>query len=176
MNAQTDESIIKGLIIEFLDCYSKFNNDTFLLKEDIDETFFRYDSITFVKKTGLEISQKTLEEIMNNSKKINKKNKWKEDELNDKVIRISSSNNTALIDEKPYIKCLSENQLDSIFKFSPTLSVYSISKIIFNANQDTAVFQLNLGKAGRCFSFENILISKVFGKWIVIRRFDWVMS
>ena len=146
------------------------------LKEDIDDTFFRYDSISFVKKTGLEIFQKNLEEIRNNSKKNIKKNKWKEDELNYKVFRISGMNDTTLIDRKPYIKCLSEKQLDSVSKYSPTLSVYSISKLIFNDDHDTAVFHLNFGKAGKYFSFESILIHKVFGKWIIIRRFDWAMS
>lgn len=113
---------------------------------------------------------------MNNSKKIINKNKWKEDELNDKVSIIAGTNDTTLIDRKPYIKCLSEKQLDSVSKYSPTLSVYSISKLIFNDKHDTAVFQLDYGKAGRYFSFESVLIHKVFGKWVIIRRFDWLIS
>lgn len=175
MIAQTDESIIRGLISEFRDCYSKFD-DTLFLKEQIDYTFFRYDSISFVRKTGLEISKETLQELINNSKENNKKNKWKESELNDKRSIIAGTNDTILIDRKPYIKCLSEKQLDSVSKYSPTLSVYSISKLIFNNRHDTAVFQLDFGKAGKYFSHESILIHKVFGKWVIIQKYDWSMS
>lgn len=175
MTAQTDESIIRGLISEFPDCYSKFD-DTLFLKEQIDDTFFRYDSISFVRKTSLEISQKTLHELINNSKENNKKNKWKESELNDKTSIIPETNDTILIDREPYIKCLSEKQLDSVSKYSPALSVYSISKLIFNNSHDTAVFQLDFGKAGKYFSHESILIHKVFGKWVIVQKYDWSMS
>jgi len=156
--------------------FLKFDNDTLFLKQDIATTFFRCDSISFVKKTGLQIPQKNLEEIMNNSREINKDNKWKQDELNDKVIMISGTNDRTLITIKPFIKCLSSKQLDSVSKYSPTVSVYSISKLIFDENHQTAIFQLNYGRAERSFSFESVLISKVFGKWIIIRRFDWMIS
>lgn len=175
MIAQSDESIIRGFISEFRDCYSKFD-DTLVLKAQINYTFFRYDSISFVRKTGLEISKETLQELINNSKENNTKNKWKESDLNDKRSIIAETNDTILIDKKPYIKCLSEKQLDSVSKYSPTLGVYSISKLIFNNSHDTAVFQLDFGKAGKYFSHESILIHKVFGKWVIIQKYDWSMS
>jgi len=176
INAQTDESIIRELISEFQACVSSFG-DTLFLKKEITKTFFRDDSISFVKKTGLEISQKTLEEIMYNSKKIIQENTWKEDKLNSKVVRISGTNDTTLTDRKPYIKCLSEKQLDSVSKYAPTLDVYSISKLIFSNDEQSAVFHFSRGKAGTgFFSFETVLIHEVFGKWIIIRRFDWGMS
>ena len=147
-----------------------------VLKAQINYTFFRYDSISFVRKTGLEISKETLQELINNSKENNSKNKWKESDLNDKRSIIAETNDTILIDKKPYIKCLSEKQLDSVSKYSPTLSVYSISKLIFNNSHDTAVFQLDFGKAGKYFSHESILIHKVFRKWVIIQKYDWSMS
>lgn len=176
INAQTDENIISQLISELLDCTSKVD-DTLFFDQHISNTFFHDDSIYFKKKTGLEVPQKTLAEIINNSKKINSDNKWKEDELNKKIIVVSRMNDTTLISRKPYIKCLSQKQLNYVSKNLPTLSIYSISKLIFSDNRQTAVFHLSYGKAGiGFFSFESIFISKVFGKWIIIRRFDWGMS
>ena len=174
--AQTDEIIISQLISELLDCSSKVD-DTLFFDQHINNTFFHDDSISFKKKTGLEVPQKTLAEIINNSKKINSDNKWKEGELNKKIIVVSRMNDTTLISGKPYIKCLSEKQFDYVSKNLPTLSIYSISKLIFSDNRQTAVFHLSYGKAGiGLFSFESIFIGKVFGKWIIIRRFDWGMS
>ena len=178
INAQTNENIISQLISELVDCSSKVD-DTLFFDQHISTTFFHDDSISFKKKTGLEVPQKTLAEIISNSKKINSdnNNKWREDELNKKIIVVSRMNDTALISGKPYIKCLSEKQLDYVSKNLPTLSIYSISKLIFNDNRQAAVFNLRYGKAGiGFFSFESIFISKVFGKWIIIRRFDWGMS
>jgi hypothetical protein len=176
INAQTNENIISQLISELLDCSSKVD-DTLFFDQHISTTFFHDDSISFKKKTGLEVPQKTLAEIISNSKKINSDNKWKEDELNKKIIVVSRMNDTALISGKPYIKCLSEKQLDDVSKNLPTLSIYSISKLIFSNNRQTAVFHLSFGKAGTgFFSFESIFISKVFGKWVIIQRFDWGMS
>ncbi len=176
INAQTNESIISQLISELLDCSSKVD-DTLFFDQRISATFFHDDSISFKKKTGLEVPQKTLAEILNNSNKINNDNKWKEDELNKKIIVVSGMNDTTLISGKPYIKCLSEKQLVYVSKYLLTLSIYSISKLIFSDNRQTAVFHLSYGKAGiGFFSFESIFISKVFGKWIIIRRFDWSIS
>ena len=62
-------------------------------------------------------------------------------------------------------------------KYLPTQNIYSVSKLIFSDNRQTAVFHFSFGKAGTgFFSFESILISKIFGKWIIIRKFDWGMS
>lgn len=176
IHAQTDESIISQLISELLDCSSKVD-DTLFFEQHISNTFFHDDSLSFKKKTGLEVPQQTLAEIIDNSKKINSDNKWNEDELNKKIIVVSRMNDTTLISGKPYIKCMSEKQLDYISKYSPTLSIYSISKLIFSENRKRAVFHLSFGKAGTgFFSFESIFISKVFGKWVIIQRFDWGMS
>lgn len=176
INAQTDESVISQVISEILNCSFQVG-DTIFLEQSIRNTFFHDDSISFKKKTGLEVSQKTLAEILNNSKKINNDNKWKEDELNKKIVVLSGLNDTTLISAKPYIKCLSEKQLNYLSKNLPTLDIYSISKLIFSDNRQTAVFHLSFGKAGTgFFSFESIFISKVFGKWIVIQKFDWGMS
>jgi hypothetical protein len=176
VSAQTDESIISQVISDLLNC-SFQGGDTLLLKQSISETFFHDDSISFKKKTGLEVSQKTLTEILSNSKKINNDNKWKEGELNKKIIAVSGIKDTILISGKPFIKCLSEKQLNYLSKNLPTLDIYSISKLIFSDNRQTAVFHFSFGKTGTgFFSFESILISKVFGKWIIIQRFDWGMS
>jgi hypothetical protein len=176
LNAQTDESIIGQVISELLNCSVEVG-DTLFLEQSISNTFFHDDSISFKKKTGLEVAQKTLAEIIDNSKNINIDNKWKEDELNKKIIVVSRMNDTTLISGKPYIKCMSEKQLDYISNYSSALSIYSISKLIFSDNHQTAVFHFSFGKAGiGFFSFESIFISKVFGKWIIIRRFDWGMS
>lgn len=56
----------------------------------------------------LKVPQKTLAEILNNLKKINNDNKWREDGLNKKIVIISGRNDTTLVCAKPYIKCLSE--------------------------------------------------------------------
>ena len=100
--AQTDEIIISQLISELLDCSSKVD-DTLFFDQHINNTFFHDDSISFKKKTGLEVPQKTLAEIINNSKKINSDNKWKEGELNKKIIVVSRMNDTTLISGKPFL-------------------------------------------------------------------------
>ena len=176
VSAQTDESIISQVISELVDCSSKVD-DTLFLDQHISNTFFHDDSISFKKKAGLEVPQKTLAEILSNSKKINNNDKWNEGELNKKIIVVSGMDGTTLISSKPFIKCLSEKQLNYLSKNLPSLDIYSISKLIFSDNHQTAVFHFSSGKAGTgFFSFESILISKVFGKWIVIQRFDWGMS
>ena len=86
-------------------------------------------------------------------------------------------NDTTLISTKPFIKCLSEKQLNYLSKNLPTLNIYSISKLIFSNNRQTAVFHFSFGKTGTgFFSFESVFVSKVFGKWVIIQKFDWGMS
>ena len=63
----------------------------------INNTYFHDDSISFKKKTGLEVPQKMLAEILNNSKKIFNDKKWTEDELNKKIMVASLMNDTTLI-------------------------------------------------------------------------------
>ena len=89
VSAQTDESIISQVISELVDCSSKVD-DTLFLDQHISNTFFHDDSILFKKKAGLEVPQKTLAEILSNSKKINNNDKWKEGELNKKKDKLWS--------------------------------------------------------------------------------------
>lgn len=128
------------------------------------------------KETGLQIPQNTLLEITDNSKQSKKDNLWREDLMNEKQVGISAKIDTVLLGRKPYIKCLSEKELVSISTYLPTQSVYSISRLSFDDNHQTAVFQLDHGRGGRYFYSESLLIKKVFGRWIIIQRFGFIMS
>lgn len=175
-SSQTDESIVSQILGDLLNCSAEIYNDTVLLEKHKGNTFFNYDSISMEKKSGLQIPQKTLSEIIINSRASKYESQWNEDQLNKMLIVISPKNDTAFLGRKPYVHCLSENQLDSVFSYSPTLSVYSISQLIFDNNQQTAIFELAYGRGGRCFSFESVLIKKIFKRWTIVKRFDWRIS
>jgi hypothetical protein len=176
VNAQSDETVISQILGDLLNCSSPFENDTVFFDQRIVNTFFNYDSISIEKKTRLQIPQKILSEIISNSREAKKENHWKEDQLNEKFMVISPKNDTTFLSRKPYIKCLSEKQLDSVSTLVPTLSVYSISRLVFDNNQQTATFELAYGKGGRYFSFESVIIKKIFGRWIIVQKFDWKIS
>ena len=176
VNAQSDERIINEVLSGLLDCRSSSENDTVFFEQYIGNTFFNSDSISMQKKTGLQIPQRMLSEIISNSREAKKENYWNEDKLNEKFMVISQKNDTTILRRKPYIKCLSEKQLDSISIIGPALSVYSISRLIFDNNQQTAIFEFAYGKGGRYFSFESVLIKKIFSRWIIVQKFDWKIS
>ncbi len=176
INAQADESIIGQILADLLNFSSEIHNDTVFFEQHIVNTSFNYDSISIEKKTGLQIPEKTLLEITSNSREAKRKNQWNEAQLNEKLMVISPKNDTAFLSRKPYVKCLSKNQLDSVSKFTPTLSIYSISGLVFDNNQQTAVFELAYGRGGRYFSFESVLIKKIFNRWIIIQKFDFIIS
>ena len=175
-NAQPDESIIRQILPGLLDCSLGVHNDTVFLEQDIRNATFSCDSISMEKKTGLQIPQQTLSEIIANSREPKGQNYWNEQQLNEKFAVISSKNDTSFVGRNPYIKCLPTDQLDSVSTYSPTFMVYSISRPVFDNNRQTAVFNLAYGRGRRYFSFERILIKKVFGKWIIIQSFDWRIS
>lgn len=175
-NAQTDEDIINQILNDLLNCSSESYSDTVFFEQHIGNTFFNYDSALMEKKTGLQIPQQTLSEIISNSKEFKKENLWNENDLNKKFTVISSKKGTVFLSRKPYIKCLSKNQMDSISTYSPTTSIYALTQLVFDNNAQTAVFEFAYGKGGKYFSHESVLIRKIFNRWTIVQKFDWIIS
>lgn len=176
VNAQSDENIIRQILGDLLDSSSPFESDTVFFEQHIRNTFFSYDSISMEKKTSLQIPQKILSEITSNSREVRKESYWNEAKLNEKFMVISPKNDTSFLSRKPYIKCLSKKQLDFVSTFASTSDLYSLGQLVFDNNQQTAIFEFAYGKGGRYFSFESVVIKKVFSRWIIVRKFEWRIS
>ena len=176
VNAQSEENVISEILSDLLNCSSGVSNDTMFFEKRIRKTFFNDDSISMEKKTGLQIPQRILSEIISNSKELGKEGCWDQDQLNKKFMVISPKGDTTFVNRKPHIRCVSQKQLDSISTFSSTSSVYSISQLLFDNNQQTAIFQFEYCKGGRYFFFETVLIKKIFGRWRIVQKFDWAIS
>jgi hypothetical protein len=174
-NAQTDEIVIRQVFRALIDSKELWEKDILFFERRVGKTYFNYDSISFQKLTGLQVPQKILVDIVHNTKNYTNKTEWDENEFNKKVTFVSGKD-TIAIDSKPYISFLPEKQVDSFLTYASTKIVYSISKIAFDDSHQTAVFEFSVhfGKSG--FSSEGILIHKVFGRWLIVRKYHFVIS
>lgn len=177
--AQSDESIINSIIDDLFPPteYISFKNhkDTILINSTINRTYFDYDSISFKNETGFIVPTNIISELCKNIEPKDFVSYWNQDKLN-RTDTIYLSNDTT-IGLKPFVKCLSTDEMDLLFE-SPQKRrrIYFIDKIIFDDKRENAVFNFGYTSWPGDFSSEKILIKKVFGKWVIITRFNFLMS
>ena len=171
MNAQTDEQILNEILFDLFD----FQKDTILIEDIMSKTYFEYDSVSFEEITGLSIPSEIIFEWKNNEKENDFIARLDEQYLN-KIDTIYFENDTIIV-KKPIFKCLSRNEINTLFeKTQKRQTIYSISKILFDNSRENAIFHFTVLPWINDFYGETILIKKVFGKWIIITRFDFIMT
>jgi hypothetical protein len=171
MSAQTDEQILNEILFKLFE----FQKDTILIENAMRKTYFEYDSISFEIITGLTVPSEIIFEWKQNEEKEGFIAQWNEQYLN-KRDTIFYENDTIIV-KKPIFKCLSRNEINQIFVTTQKRQrIYSISKILFDNSKENAIFHFTVIPWMGAFYTETILIKKVFGKWVIIMRFDFAMS
>jgi len=171
LRAQTDEQILNEILFDLFG----FQQDTILFKSLMTNTYFEYDSVSFEYTSGLTVPSQIISEWKNNEENKDFTAKWNEQDLN-KIDTIFFENDTIII-KKPLFKCLTQNEINQIFDRTPKRQkIYSVSKILFDDSKENAVFHFTIIPWPGGFSSETIMIKKIFGKWTIINRFDFVMS
>lgn len=179
VKAQTDESIINDLFYNLFDPLSfnlaDNNKDTLLISSTIYKTYFDYDSAEFENETGFKVPKKIISEWKKNMEPDNFISFWNEKELN-KIDTIFTVNDT-IFQKKPFVKCLSQTEIKALFeKAKIRQRIYSISKILFDDSRENAVFDFLYTPWPGDLSGYKIFIKKVFGKWVIISRFNYSLS
>ncbi len=179
VKAQTDESIINELFFDLFDplSFNLLDNqiDTLLISSTIYKTYFDYDSVKFESATGLKVPMGIISDWKKNMESDNYSSSWNEKELN-KIDTIFTGKDTVFA-KKPFVKCLSQSEEKSLFEKTKTRQpIYSISKILFDDSRENAIFDFLYTPWPGDVSGYKIFIKKVFGKWVIITRFNYFMT
>lgn len=167
LNAQSDEQIINEILFDLFG----FQQDTILIENLKTKTYFKYDSVSFEKMTGLTVPSRIISEWQNNEKNQDFIAEWNEQNLN-KIDSLFLENDTVIV-KKPVFKCLSKVEIDQLFRQTKKRQkIYSISKLLLDNSQENAVFHFTIIPWPGDFHSETILIKKIFGKWKIIERFN----
>ena len=177
--AQTDESVINSIFDELFlpNVYSSFKDhrDTILISSSRYRTSFDLDSITFRNETGLMVPTSIINELCKNVEPKDYVSYWNQDELN----RTDTTYlpNDTVIGLKPFFKCLTEDEKSFLFeKTKKRHGINFITKILYDDKRENAVFDFGVTPQPGDFISQKIFIKKVFGKWVIITRFHFVMS
>jgi hypothetical protein len=139
------------------------------------KTYFEYDSVSFEKKTGLAVPSSIISEWKTNEESKDFTAEWNEYELN--MIDSIFLENDTIIGEKPVFKCLTKIEINQLFeKTKKRQEIYSVSKLLFDNSHENAIFHFIIIPWPGDFYSETILIKRVFGKWKIIERFDFIMT
>ena len=167
LNAQTDEQILHKIFFDLFDL-SHYQQDTILIEKGKRKTYFEDDSISFEYKTGLTVPSKIISEWKKNEENQDFIDEWNEHLLNRK---------DTIIGKKPIFKCLSRNEIIQLFDSTQKRQgIYSVSKILFDDSKENAIFHFTVSSWHGSFYSVSILIKKIFGKWVIIDRYDYIMS
>lgn len=145
-----------------------------VIRSRIRKTYFEDDSIAFQEKTSLRIPSQIITEWKKNVESDEFISYWNEGLLNE-VDTIYIGGDT-ILEKRPIIRCLSRDEEDLHFKKSNDLNpIYAFSKMLFDDSRENAIFNFyqiwRPGYAGGC----TILIKKVFGKWVIVTKYNsWI--
>lgn len=171
LNAQTDEQVVNELLFDLFGS----QQDTILIKRLKTKTHLEYDSVSFSNMTGLTIPSQIISDQNNNEESVDYSTVWNELNLN-KMDTLIIGNDTVMC-KKPIFKCLTKVEIDILFEQTrKRKDIYTISKILFDDSRETAIFHFTITPWPGDLIFETILIKKVFKKWKIIERFDYMMS
>jgi hypothetical protein len=195
LTAQSNEQIINEILFDlFGDSMCEDILDTIFIAETKMKTFFYHDSNSYKCIMGFTIPSNIISKWSENMEKESLQPLWNEQYLNKKDTNFLG--NDIFIQKKPFFKCLSENEIDKKLKRNQELSnlnnqqfntspkpvyitlepVYSIGQIIFDNSKETAIFSFMRSSFSDAASGYTVLIKKVFGKWVIVTRFDYWMT
>ncbi|MCL2311990.1 MAG: hypothetical protein FWC41_05820 [Firmicutes bacterium] len=186
LSAQSDEQIINEIFFDLFD-RQEWVKDTIYIEEGKIKTSFYKDFDSYEYINGFAIPHSIISEWKKNEETQAFFSKWNEQYLNRKDT--SFVENDTIIGKKPIFKSLSEYEMTQILDRNQKLFnsnrqqfyenqeiIYSIGRIIFDNSKETAIFSF-LGSSRSEFAWgHNVLIKKVFGKWIIITKFDFWMT
>jgi hypothetical protein len=161
LNAQSNERIINDMLF---DLFGR-NKDTIFIDSDIGKPAFDYDSKTIEDKTGLKLPDNIICEWRKNKESDDSVTQWNEFKLNNSYFK-----NYTFVGKKPVIKCIEKSRINTLLK-QRRAAVYTIGKNVFDDKKENAIFRYSINGQG-VFIEESILIKKIFGKWIILSRFD----
>ena len=171
LNAQIDEQILNEILFDLFNS----EQDTILLKKEITKTYFEHDTISFENTTGFTVPANIIYEWKKNEENNGFNSIWNEQYLNKKDT-IFYDKDTIIV-KKPIFKCLMQNEIFQLFdKIQKRQKIYSISKILFDNSKENAIFHFTVLVWHGSFWTETVMIKKVFGKWVIITRFDFAMT
>jgi len=177
--SQTDEMVINSIFHELFSPieYSSFKDhrDTVFINLKKDRTSFDFDSITFRNETGFMVPTNIISEFCKNVEPKDYVSYWNQEELN-RTDTIYLQTDT-VIGLKPFVKCLTADEKMLLFEKRPIRQrIYLINNILFDDKRENAVFDFGDTPRPGVFSSQKIFIKKIFGKWVIITRFEFVMS
>jgi hypothetical protein len=186
LRAQNDEQIINEILFELFGDQG-WQKDTIFVAQAKIKTFFYNDINTYEYIMGFAIPSNIISEWKENIEEESLQSIWNEEHLNKKITSLIE--NDTLIEKKPFFRCLSEDEIDKKFMKNQELwnsnrqqfyinheSIYSIGKIIFDKSKETAIFRFVTSSRFDVASGYTVLIKKIFGKWVIITRFDYWMT
>lgn len=171
MSAQTDEQVLNEIVFDLFGA----EQDTIRINELKGKTFFEYDSQSFEEATGFTVPSSIIAKWKHNEKQADFKDHWHETQLN-KTDTIFYGNDT-IISKKPIFKVMTDSEVDELFEVTQTRQeIYYISKMLFDDSRENALFHFMIIPWPRSFYSWTVLVKKVFGKWMIITRFDQSLS
>jgi hypothetical protein len=176
LRAQTEEQIINEILFNLWDYYELFlrENDTIYIVDEKIKTHFSHDSISFKSCTGFAVTSNIISEwIVKTKEKEDLQSKWNEQSLN-KTDTIFVREDT-IICKKPIFKCVPKNKIE-MTSYQTRENVYWIGELLFDNSRENAIFHFFGSSHPNSMWGHTILIKKIFGKWVIITRFDYWMT
>ncbi len=171
LKSQTDEEVINRILFELFG----HQQDTIFIKNVKTKTYFDYDSISFNDETGLTVPSKIISEWQANVEDDDFQGQWNEEYLNKKDTFILDGEIHVGI--KPVFKCLSRDEMNQIFERTKRRQCfYSITKILFDDSKENAIFDFMEIPWPGSFYLETIVIKKIFGKWVIVTKYNFMMT
>ena len=81
------------------------------------------------------------------------------------------------LSKSSFISLVSKLEVENLLeKKGKRYQIYSISKILFDSSGENAIFHFLIRSRPKQFSMTTVLIKKIFGRWIIVESFDFVMT
>jgi hypothetical protein len=169
VKAQSNEQIINEVLYDLFD----YQEDTVYLEQSISKTYFEYDSAAFENATGFKVPQRIVSSWVKEHKATVKSSGWNQYELNRPDILYIGAD--TIKGKKPYFKCLSDVEADSLLHRKNKAKIYNIGNILFDDKRETAIFSFTMRTGVKYYISEIVMIRKIFERWIVVTRFEFSM-
>ena len=183
LNAQANEQIIKEILFDLFD-QEKFGRrrggDTILMLNTAGKVRGIWvDSTTVEMESGFRIPSEIFSEWEKNQEYQVEDKMWNEHYLN-KIDTFFFHDGKPFISENPVFKLLSGEGVDRILSQTEGRQrIYAMSQIVFDDSGENAVFAFSVG--ARVMGLyrpvrwslalpQQVIIKKVFGKWIILYR------
>jgi hypothetical protein len=163
--AQNDERILREIAYNLFDI-EQINEDSILLERTVQRIIFDQDSTEFEKYMDCKVPRKIIEDWRSESESDITKSSWIESELNigDTILLYDKK-----IEIVPYIKCVSDEEKDSILKrLNNNQYIYSISNLLIDETKENALFEITPAPYQVENSCKIVFIKKIYGLWVIV--------